>query len=510
MTYQRKRRCCRLDQHRLYRLFYSLTFCATNLLLPPSKRKTGLSANLPSTAMIVGWHGILNPGVYKISARVYTRIQYCSDYRNADFCKLSSIELIRLGIRACILFVTNQRNLFGATRLFAEALLQQTPLSETFFGTGVTKPRQSRYGKPILGLNGKDQSKGATSVMRMHTSIFLASATITMSRKSGIPVPGPRKSGGSGRSTPSNASLAGSRRSSTTLKTPMPNRSSLPISSRTPASMAPNPTRPSKDSRLSQSPAIRLQPPTKSSKPKPSSMSKSKSPAIQNKNHRHSQAAVSTPINKFPPIPNSQPKTPNAPPKQLQTPNSPPPTPSPFISVQVAEPCIQGALTHRLQPCGHKILTHTPTPCGKNCARDFKAELSRFALRKITTQKFVCAACVHIHLRRYREGREEATKSGLEASQATMGDLISEEWVRERERYEESVLRNDLERLRKRLEVLGRECWMIPGEPVFEEVKEEEGEGELGRKILFQSSKPARSAGEGEDEAVVGSGGVGC
>ncbi|KXT14330.1 hypothetical protein AC579_4008 [Pseudocercospora musae] len=321
-----------------------------------------------------------------------------------------------------------------------------------------------------------------------------------MSRKSGIPVPGPRQSGGSGGSARSNASLTSSRRCSATPEAPMSNRSSLPVSSRMPASMAPS--RRSKDSSTLQSPAIRMHPSIKSSNPKANLVSQNKPTAIASEDRRDSRVAVYTPPGKSTQIPDEQLETPATPrPEEKQhscTAKSPVPKSSPFIGVQVAEPCVQGGLTHRLKPCGHKVITHSPVPCGRNCAREFREEVSEWAIPKVTEQPFVCAACVHVHLKSHREASEELTKSKFAASKARMGDVLSEEWLEEQFKYAQSVLQNDLERQSKKFKQLGRECCIIPGEPLFDEPKKEflVEDAPPHRPILFKSQKAAGSPGE--------------
>ncbi|KAF7194370.1 hypothetical protein HII31_04403 [Pseudocercospora fuligena] len=273
--------------------------------------------------------------------------------------------------------------------------------------------------------------------------------------------------------------------------------------------MAPNPTRKSKDSGITKSPAIRPQPPVKDSKSKAGSASQSKDTKIDNENRRDSRNVIATPPSKLPQIPDEQPKTPAAPrPEEKQhsyTPKSPVPRSSPFIGVQVAEPCVQGGLTHRLKPCGHKVITHSPVPCGSNCARDFKEEVSEWAITKITEQPFVCAACVHIHLKSYREASVELTKSSIEASKAQMGDMLTEEWLEEEFRYAKSVLQNDLERQSKKFKQLGRECCMIPGEPLFDEPKKQFPVEEIPsqRTMLFKCPKAARSPRDMRSESAI-------
>lgn len=86
-----------------------------------------------------------------------------------------------------------------------------------------------------------------------------------------------------------------------------------------------------------------------------------------------------------------------------------------------------------------------------------------------------------------------------------MGDVITEEWLEEQYRYAKSVLQNDLERQSKKFKQLGRECCMIPGEPLFDEPKKQfpVEDPSPHRPILFKSPKAARSSGDMRFESVI-------
>lgn len=148
----------------------------------------------------------------------------------------------------------------------------------------------------------------------------------------------------------------------------------------------------------------------------------------------------------------------------VQTPSKKPL--SPYQNTHCADPCIPGCLIHQMSPCGHKVMTTKPEPCASNCHRPLvQRAVSAFTNILQSTEAFVCAACVEIHVQSHKEMKAVLWGEQMDRTEVQMGGLPPD-WREEQNNYWQRVWQNDIEAERRHFEKLGRKCCFIPGEPL--------------------------------------------
>lgn len=87
----------------------------------------------------------------------------------------------------------------------------------------------------------------------------------------------------------------------------------------------------------------------------------------------------------------------------------------------------------------------------------------------------MCAMCVEVHLEQLRRTRKESERARFEATKRRMGEeLVTVDFELKMAEYLDSVLRNDLEKERNMLSMLGRPSGHIPGEALDEEAPKQQ------------------------------------